>query len=500
MTAKKTSRNQPLRSSTISPLVEQVIGAIRKDYIETGTLSALPSERQVSTEQGVSRRTVRKALDVIEERGWVHKDPGGKTRYIHRENDTRDAPAFLSPIQMPHAFADMTSTEKVPIRLISNDVSRSVKVDSVWNTWAEWIKRIENNNSMLTIDLSPWPITGSIPHGQFPPFDILQASSHNHSLYRPQGGLLSIDSFIEDEGIDNVDFIHPLLWKDAKRDGRILGLPFGATVPCLAVSKDLWRKVSNRTDFLSWTWDECLDVLENIHCITQKPPLTMTNVSILLNSLGFDVYSPSDKLDSAKTAEILTRLCRLTDISDVRYICEPVAVGKVPASTILSCSIPNLMEINSESLSFVPHPCEREGWFHRYVSLLFLSNTSPCIDYCWEISRMLCGLSIQREVEKNGNLIPANTQAWPAPNTGDTPLNSRRFLLDTLHKSRSLHLNDFEMLEVESNILGPEYRVWLRKGRVSTTDLKRLNERLSIFYASKRNNHREAAPVALRIS
>jgi DNA-binding LacI/PurR family transcriptional regulator len=85
-----TSASAVLNSSDISPIKEwlapraQVVSHLR-DWISNGTLShgqQLPSERTLAQQLGVSRETVRSALEILGDEGLIRSN-GGRLRHVH---------------------------------------------------------------------------------------------------------------------------------------------------------------------------------------------------------------------------------------------------------------------------------------------------------------------------------------------------------------------------------------------------------------------------------
>ncbi len=80
---------------------DQALSKVR-DFIERQNFAvdgSIPPERTLASELGVGRRSVRRALDVLEQEGRIHRHQGRGT-FI----DTR--PGAGAPMPAPHAASD----------------------------------------------------------------------------------------------------------------------------------------------------------------------------------------------------------------------------------------------------------------------------------------------------------------------------------------------------------------------------------------------------------
>ncbi len=474
----------PSASTSVSPLVAQLTDAIKVQYIDNTKLSALPSERQLAVEQQVSRKSIRKALKQIEDLGLVRRHEGGKIRYIVR-NEVADDWSSIFPSHIPNAFSSQAVQPKNSISILANDMSLNCRVERLHELWEQLVSEIENTNDRVPVELLHWPVVGSIPDAPLHGFDLLQASAHNDLLYDPHGNWYPLEDWLQKENGGCMKEIWAPLWADAERHGRVLGVPFQAVAPCLVANRELWQQAWQGAPFKTWSWESCLDIAERVTDDGRTPAFTVTNVSVLLNSVGFDVYSPEQTSPTSEMAETLTRLCRMVTIHDVRYILEPVAVGRVPFSTIMSCSIATLEQQHPGRFVYLPHPSTSSGWFYRYVSLLYLNGQSCFPAQCLRMMKFLTSAPVQSKFAAIGNAIPANHQAWTKFSERQAGCGNLSFLVDTVKRSRPLPLNDRQMLEIETAVLGPEFLVWYQNRRVTEENLKWLRKRL-ITYCEQR--------------
>ena len=78
---KRQGEHNMLLTNTEVPLYEQLFILLRR-VIEYGELhpgDKLPSERDLAYRHGISRDTVRKAVDLLEQSGYVHRHHGKGT-------------------------------------------------------------------------------------------------------------------------------------------------------------------------------------------------------------------------------------------------------------------------------------------------------------------------------------------------------------------------------------------------------------------------------------
>jgi hypothetical protein len=455
--------------------VAHAVAGVSSRYLEQGLVSALPSERRLAEEFGVSRRSMRKALALLTEQGRIYQRSGGRIRYV----SSPGADVEALPIEAPHAFSPMPSHALPTIRLLANDLTQLRGADAVAARWRRWMADFRRAPGGSEVTLLPWPVVGSIPDVPFDGFDVLEGSAHNSRLYAPPGGWQALDAFAVDETWPQPAASSPPLWQDATHHGRLLGVPFGAAVPCLAVNRCQWEEYRGETPADDWTWDECLGVAEMMTRASGRAAFALTNVSVLLTSCGFDVYGGGGGAEDDAVAAVVDRICRLSEIFATRYVLEPVAVGTVPFSPVISCSIPTLESRHQGKLHYLPHPGQPGGTFYRYTTVLSMARTTRLPLDCWQLMRFLVSRAVQADVARNGNLLPA----WPCGDdvAADSIIARFPFLSRTLQHSRPLPMSDSELLAVETRVLGPAFQDWHRARRVTAHDIRRLSEQLAEY-------------------
>jgi DNA-binding transcriptional regulator YhcF (GntR family) len=472
-----TSDRDDAGKAPVTQLVAEAVERVCREYIRGTALTALPSERQLGQELGLSRTTIRKVLSELDRQGLCYRRPGGRTRFIRREEPGISEDTHVHQVEVPHAFLPTPMQSRVSVRVMANDIS-SVGARDITARWHSYMRRLEATSHGLSVELIPWPILGTLPHGELGEFDVLEATSRNYSLYAPKKGWRPLDGFLSESASSLEDRIFPPLWEDATSEGKLLGIPFGAVVPCLVANKALWNQYGPEQPPTEWDWSSCLDLMERISQATGQPAFAVTNVSLLLASCGFNVYEPEASHPVAQTAAVLDRLCRFSAIFRVRYVLEPVAVGQVPFSTVMSCSVPILSSRHAGQLMVLPHPLEQGGWCYRYTEMLYMAAQAENPDRCWEVINHLTSPEIQKDMAHNRNLIPASEEAWPAY-ANDPEFGCLGFMTKLLRQSRTVKMSDRELLEVESEVLGPEFLRWYKARRVTERDIERLAEKLA---------------------
>lgn len=132
-----------LNSDSSIPLYEQIHNDIRKSILhgKFGNEGKLPSENELSSQFGVSRITIRKALELLTKEGLVIKVQGkgsfvGDQKKFHGSLDsTRSFSAFVSG-------QGKKSTSKILKREIRNDEAAAKRLNLSVDTDLVYIKRV----------------------------------------------------------------------------------------------------------------------------------------------------------------------------------------------------------------------------------------------------------------------------------------------------------------------------------------------------------------------
>lgn len=132
----------------------QVADVIRQQVLQGGFRRVLPDERSLATEFGVSRNTVRQALDVLRDEQLIDRIPGVGTVVVAATKYAQGLDRLLGLAESLHEYGSVTNQVRMaepaqPPRAVADRLKLGGNVDAVY---IERLRRLDG--VPLTLDLT----------------------------------------------------------------------------------------------------------------------------------------------------------------------------------------------------------------------------------------------------------------------------------------------------------------------------------------------------------
>lgn len=223
-----------VNSRVPKPVFRQISNAIRRD-IQTGALSpgdAIPSEREYAKKLGVSRMTVRSAINELVREGWLLRHPGRST-VVSPVKLTKSATGFMSFSEDMRSRGMKASSRVLHCREEVADATIAAQLGLSAGAQVIFIKRVRLANG------EPMALERAyLPQARFA--DIVKHDLTRQSLYEVMEREFACRPTHADETIEAVRL-------DVS-DARLLGVPKGS--PALLACRI--------------TRDECGEIIEAV--------------------------------------------------------------------------------------------------------------------------------------------------------------------------------------------------------------------------------------------
>lgn len=472
-----------MRKDSFDKLPDYLISEIKRRYVNNPAYGRLPSERELCSELGASRSSIRKALTELDNSGLVRQLPGGRIRHIQRDKWTRPATRperyfDLHSAESPFPEGIVRAPEPTTIKLLANDLYPGAP-QSVVKRWQAELDAFRRSNPAIRVEVTPWEEKLN-DFERMRSIDLLELTTSNLRLLAAKELVRPLDFFLSHDTEVLKDKFHHQIWSDVKIDGRIMALPFGVITPGILTNRQTWKRFGNGVPPNSWTWNDFLNVLENCHETTGIKPLRIVKLYALLYSLCHDFVVNINRKQIKNTASLLKRILDVTDL-DTRH---PRSISHSDNPfflTITTTGIPNLESQMSGEGLLLPFPVEPDGILPRTTMALMMSSSCQNPVECWQVMRHLVQAGAQRRVGRTHHLVPAVKKAVNSFVSTESSLGDLDFMVDNLERSTPICLDNIKEFKFEREILGPELLRWRQGLNDADTMFLRIQMRLGLL-------------------
>ncbi|WP_010268091.1 extracellular solute-binding protein [Paenibacillus senegalensis] len=225
------------RQSVLRSKVDSLISAIQNE-IDRGELKEgdfLPSELELAEQYSLSKHSVRKALDLLVNQGYVQK-----------------IPRIGNKVSCPGANPEITlRLGYYPAMLKQTDLSAMVEM-------------FRSRHPHIQIKLIPIPFKFDDLHlmKHYLQADLIDIAMFNHQSFVESHEADSMERLLEP--IESSPDIYPFLLSAFQKGAKQYAVPFTFSPVILAYNKDHFEELDLPEPDSSWTWDHLLQVAEEI--------------------------------------------------------------------------------------------------------------------------------------------------------------------------------------------------------------------------------------------